>query len=93
MTTYFKSRWIHDYEDQSIVSYHELDEDRFEQRLVEIFADGRVLRTAKFHPEALISLSNEPTPSLEEIREDPEFTVWEIDADQFETVWARAADA
>ncbi len=39
--TYIKVRWLHTSPDDPVLLYSELDAERWEQRKVDIFADGR----------------------------------------------------
>jgi len=93
MTMYLKVRWYHDNPEDPIVLYHELEADQHEIRRIELFEDGRLQRSDKVEPEAPTSLSTESLPSLDVIREQPEFTAVTIDATEFEEVWDRAGRA
>ena len=90
MTTYLKVRWYHENPEDPIVLYHEIEADRRETRRIELFEDGRLQRSAKVEPEAPTSLSLEPLPSLDAIREQPEFAAVVIERSIFEEVWDRA---
>lgn len=91
MASYLKVRWDHDDSEDPFVLYYELDDHRMEVRCVEVFEDGRVLRADTVDPEAETSLGWEPFPSLDYIREQPEFTVSEISELEFERVWVRGS--
>jgi hypothetical protein len=90
VTRYLRVRWDHDPSDDPIVLYHELDDQQRETRRVELFEDGRLQWADQAGPDAPTSVSLEPLPALEEIRDQPEFSVSEISRPAFEEVWARA---
>lgn len=90
MTRYLRVRWDHDPSDDPIVLYHELDDQQRETRRIELFEDGRLQWAGQAGPDAPTSVSLEPLPALEEIRDQPEFSVSEISRPAFEEVWARA---
>jgi hypothetical protein len=92
MLMYLMVRWHHDGGEDPIVLYHEIAEGQREVRRIELFEDGRLQRSDKVEPDALTSLSLEPLPSLDEIREQPEFSAVEIGREAFEEVWNRAGE-
>ena len=85
-------RWQHDSPDDPVLLFEELNEQRLETRKVEDFADGRPIRSDRIGPELNTSLSWEPVPSETEIDSQPEFTVEQLTADEFEAVWSNARD-
>jgi hypothetical protein len=88
--TYLKIDWIHDFSDEPIALYSELDEFRNEIRKVELFRDG-VMGYADRHTEIGGSvLSAEPIPETGKIAHDPQFSPTSIDSDEFEKVWRAA---
>jgi len=84
---YIAVEWLHDYPDEPILFYSELDEDRWELRKVEVFRDGTQHFADALHETDQTALSSEPIPSLEEIASDPEFNPKEISQAEFEIVW------
>jgi hypothetical protein len=88
MMKYIKVRWIHSLPDEPIWLYSELNDDWWEVRKVEVFADGT--KGYANHSEALgtTKLSIEPLPAIEEIASDPQFVPTEITRQEFEDVWA-----
>ncbi len=90
MSRYLRVRWDHDASEDPIVLYHELDDQQRETRRIELFEDGRLQWADQADPDAPTSVSLEPLPALEEIRDQPEFSVSEITGRAFEEVWARA---
>jgi hypothetical protein len=67
--------------------YHELDENRFERRKVEIFEDGSVSWAYQDVEEGSTQLASEAVPSFEEINSNNKFSPEEISLDQFEQIW------
>ena len=93
--TYIKVKWIHTFPDEPVDIYSELDNDRWETRKIEFFADG----TNRYVGEDVASidldseLSEEPIPSLIEIAADPQFEPVEITKEEFEVVWLKCISA
>ncbi|MGZ7179025.1 DUF6881 domain-containing protein [Burkholderia gladioli] len=81
---------MHSIHNEPILIYSELDEEGWELRKVEIYADGRMGFACKFQSSGGSGLSNEPIPSLEEISSDDQFEPIEIDRDEFERIWNSA---
>lgn len=61
---YIKVLWKHDFPDDPVWHYSELDEDRWETRKVEIFAEGTKGFADQIEECGLSQLSVEPIPSL-----------------------------
>lgn len=61
-----------------------------ETRKVEVFADGKLSYADGKEEHGATPLSIEPIPTLEEIREDPQFKPFEIHKAEFDSVWNRA---
>jgi hypothetical protein len=76
-----------------VLLFEELNEQRLETRKVEEFANGRRIRADRIAPQLSTSLSWEPVPSEAEIDSQPDFTVEQLTADAFETVWSSARDS
>jgi hypothetical protein len=87
---YIKVRWLHSHADEPILLYSELDQDGWETRKVEVFADGRIgyASATEATPSTRTKLSIEPLPPLDEIASDPQFQPVEITKDEFEEVWS-----
>jgi uncharacterized protein DUF6881 len=84
---YVKVSWIHDFEDEPILLYSELDLSRHEIRKIEIYKDGS-FGLASFNYEfGGTLLSSEPVPDTTEIGKDPQFIVHETSKEEFEAVW------
>jgi hypothetical protein len=86
---YLRVAWLHKNVDYPIVLYSEVDDEHWETRKAEVYADGRI-GFAPPDDEALgTMLSVEPIPSIEEIRLDPEFESSWISKEEFEAIWIR----
>jgi hypothetical protein len=87
--TYIKARWIHSNADEPILLYSELDQDRWETRKVEVFADGHFGYASPTESAASTRLGEVPIPLLAEIGSDPQFKPVEITRQEFEDVWGK----
>jgi len=87
---YLCVQWHHNLKSEPISLYCELDDDRWEQRKVEVYADGAHDWADQSASAGRTMLGDQPTPSLEEIAESGEFTPREISQDDFEQVWRKA---
>jgi hypothetical protein len=86
---YIRCDWIHSSSEDPVVLYSELDDDRWETRKVEIYADGRCGSASQSESFGGAQLGLEPTPSFEEINSDPQFRLVEIEKREFEEIWSR----
>lgn len=85
--TYLMVSWIHDFEDEPILIFSEVDEMRNELRKIEFYRDesfGIASRSIAFGGSEL-GLDKIPDP--DEIRSDPQFLVREITSEEFEENW------
>jgi len=87
---YIKVKWIHSFSDEPVLLYSEIDEERWEQRKVEVFADGRIGYAGGEISTENTGLGEVPILQLKEIAADPQFQPEVISKDEFEVVWARA---
>jgi hypothetical protein len=88
---YIKVRWIHSLPDEPVLLYSELDDDRWEMRKVEVFADGRCSYASATKSVGSTDLSLEPIPPTASIARDPQFEPFEITKQEFEDIWAKCA--
>ena len=88
--TYLLVRWLHEFTDEPILLYSEMDADRYETRKVEVFRGGRVGVAGEGVAHDKTRLGIVPVPPIEEIAADPEFTPREISRDEFEAIWLLA---
>lgn len=80
--------WVHNFDDEPILFYSELDEKRNEIRKIEIYRDESFGLASLSFEFGGAGLSLEPVPSFEEIKEDPQFLPKVISKDEFEQIWA-----
>ena len=85
---YIKVEWIHDHPDEPVVLYSELDEDRWEVRKVEFYADGKLDGADAERSSGTTRLGELPVPPLNELTN--EFVPQVIDAAEFERIWMMA---
>jgi hypothetical protein len=87
---YIHVRWAHSNPDYPVDLYSELDDESWETRKVEVYADGRV-GFADAHTEfGDTGLGEVPVPPLDEIARDPQFEPREISRAEFEAAWEMA---
>lgn len=90
MMEYLCCEWRHDGDTEPVLLYSELDENRCEQRKVEVFRDGR----HGFADDSVSTggtwLGKNAVPALEEINAEEEFSARPIGAAEFERIWKRA---
>jgi hypothetical protein len=86
--SYIRVRWVHDFPDEPVELWSELDADRFELRKLEIWADGRVGYAAPKLEAGGTRLGTEPVASLEELGSDPQFEPAEVSESDFNALWA-----
>ena len=87
---YVKVRWIHSSSDEPVMLYSELNDELWELRKVEVYADGRADFANRDERSGSTKLGIEPLPSLEEIAANPEFEPVIISAEEFEAAWRSA---
>lgn len=88
---YLKARWHHEFPDEAVFWFHELDEHGRETRKVVVFRDGRKERAGPAEETPYAILSSEPVPSVDEINAESEFQAEEIGQAEFEEVWTSAS--
>ena len=87
---YLQVKWTHSLSSEPVVMYSEIDQDGWELRKVEVYADGRMGFASSSESKAGSGLSKEPLPSIDEIAADPQFEPAEINQIDFERIWAKA---
>jgi hypothetical protein len=87
MKTYIRVEWRHDLQDEPVLYYSELGDDRYETRKVQLYRDGRSEWADGSHESDRVGLSEIPFPPLEEISGQPEFMANSVSAEEFEEVW------
>jgi hypothetical protein len=84
---YIQVRWIHDFRDEPILIYCEIDDVGWELRKVEIYRNGDVSFASKAISAGASVLSTEPLPSLSEIASDTQFETEIISKEEFDNIW------
>lgn len=84
---YLKVTWIHDFDDEPVLLYSEVDENNFESRKVEIYKDNRFGLAMHNYDFGGTLLGSEPVPAVSEIAEDPQFIPVSISKEEFEEIW------
>jgi hypothetical protein len=87
---YVRVRWNHALPDEPILLSSELDDQMWETRKVEVYADGRADFANHEVQSGSTKLGIEPYPTLEEIAADPQFEPTVISAEEFVAVWKQA---
>ena len=85
---YIAVLWHHQFPDEPVELFSELDSARWERRKVEVFADGRRGFASVHRCGEGTELGSMPVPPLAEIASAAEFTPREISREEFEAVWA-----
>ena len=83
---YYKYDWVHDFENEPVLFFVELDNDRWAQRILEVYRDGHK-SYADNENEHGTFLGKEPYPSEKEINDGKEFFIVPITKEQFEIEW------
>lgn len=83
---YLYVTWEHNFEDQPKEFYMELNEERYQERVLEIFEDGQIAY-ATINQEFNTFLAKEDYPNIEEINSTEEFRAMLITKEEFEDAW------
>jgi hypothetical protein len=81
---YQKVEWHHEFQDEPVLLYTEIDDRGMETRKVDIYRDGRWDYADATRSMRTTQLSIEPMPSIQEIAAQSEFSAIEIGAEEFE---------
>jgi len=84
---YARLRWKHDFPDEPIIYYIEIDDERWEQRAVVVYRDGSTVYAVRGGEDTGAHLGEDPLPELSEIAKDPEFEATDITQEVFEAQW------
>ncbi|MFZ5968241.1 MAG: DUF6881 domain-containing protein [Bacillota bacterium] len=84
---YLMVGWFHNFSDEPITIYSEIDEQRNEVRKIELFKAGKIGYATEEVEFGGSGLSECPLPEIEEIAADPQFKPVEITKEEFEEVW------
>ncbi len=88
--TYLRVEWMHDFANEPVEIFSELDSDRKETRKVERFADGTLHFAGPEGDSGSTFLSEKPLPELNAIAADPQFRPTIIGKENFEHAWKTA---
>ncbi|WP_433523839.1 DUF6881 domain-containing protein [Nocardia pseudovaccinii] len=86
---YVKVAWHHDFEDEPVEYFHEVGDDNWETRRVQVYRDGHVEWADETDETATAGVAEVPIAPIEEIAQQPEFEAEEISRGQFEREWSR----
>lgn len=89
MSRYQKVLWHHDFPDEPVELYSEIDAG-YEIRKVEVYRDGRHDYADSSRSTGTTRLGEDIVPTVEEIGQDPEFSASDITADEFAQTWKHA---
>lgn len=84
---YIYVRWKHDFPDEPIEFYAELDDNRYEIRKIEIHRNGKIGYATDKIEINNTKLGLVQVPELNEIAKDEQFTPKEIKKEEFEDMW------
>jgi hypothetical protein len=85
--TYLRVRWLHEFSDEPVELWSELDGERFETRKLEIFRDVAGGYASAGEAVGGTQLGKVPLPPLSEIATYPQFEPEEISQAAFEQRW------
>ena len=85
--TYIKVRWRHSDPTEPAILYSELDENRWEVRKVEVYADGSCGSAGEGEQCGGTMLGSVAIPQLEQIVADRQFELLETSKSEFDAVW------
>lgn len=92
MNRYQRVEWHHDFDDDPIVIYSEIDDKGFEARKVEQFRDGSSSFADGSTATGSTWLTEVALPSLDDLAKQPAFKAEPIEADTFEVDWISAQE-
>lgn len=87
---YLKVKWLHDFDDEPVILYSELAEDRTELRKVEVYPNGDFGYAYDEKSKGTTQLSDTTIPLEDEISEDPQFVPTLVTKAEFEDIWEKA---
>lgn len=87
---YVKVAWLHDYDDDPILYFHEMGAENWETRRVQLYRDGHREWADESHESSAAGLAEIEIAPVDEIRSQPEFDAEEISAEEFELQWSAA---
>ncbi|MFI0422952.1 DUF6881 domain-containing protein [Spongiactinospora sp. 9N601] len=91
MIWHLRVEWHHDFPEEPVELYSEIDDEGYELRKVQVFRDERLERADAETETAATGLSEVPIGSVDEIDAQDEFSASMISRAEFEHMWSRAA--
>lgn len=88
MIQYQHAIWTHDFHDEPVSLWSELDDHGMEIRKVEVFRDGRRRRAPPSARDTGTHLGEFPVPPIDEINRDQQFRARLVDGAAFEIEWS-----
>ncbi|MDG0791444.1 hypothetical protein OMP38_11630 [Cohnella ginsengisoli] len=89
---FIKVIWFHQFVEEPVLLYSELDCERYEIRKIEFFRNNKVGFASEEIECADTALGSQPVPKLTEINKNNEFYGIEISKDEFEVIWKDTLD-
>jgi len=86
---YIRVRWNHDFPDEPVMLYSELNAQRMEIRKVEVYKDGHCGYASAAECGGHAKLGEHLVPALFEIAKRSQFVPEEITPSEFECVWQK----
>lgn len=83
-------RWLHDFDDEPVLIYSEIDAEGYEIRKVEQYENGRLDVADAVTQTGSTVLAESPLPSLEAINAEVEFEGRAISQAEFDEIWRKA---
>ncbi|MCM1567225.1 MAG: hypothetical protein NC238_15045 [Dehalobacter sp.] len=84
---YLKVEWIHNFLDEPIEFYSEIDDERYEVRKIIKYRDGRIGYATPDVEVGGAILGELPMPESDQIASDSQFKPIEITQEDFEILW------
>ena len=84
---YCKITWIHNFEDEPVLYFHEIDDSNYETRKVVLYRNGKVEIASNSFETDECFLSSLPIPQISEINQEAQFIAIDISLDDFEKIW------
>ncbi len=88
---YLAVQWHQANPEYPVWLYSEIDDAGWEQRKVEVYADGTHHFAGEGRRTGSTELGLDVVPATNEIAEDPEFSPLEISREEFEVIWRKVA--
>lgn len=87
---YVKVTWNHDFDDEPTIYFHEVGDDNWETRRVQVYRDGHLEWADESHETATAGLAEIEIAPIDQISSQPEFEAAEVSQAEFEFQWSAA---